>query len=66
MKPNNKAIRDFTEKEISDNLRVTRHTLAKLEQKKVLGELKNAREIRDNRKLIARLLTILTEKVHSR
>lgn len=66
MKPDNETIRGFTEKEISDNLKTARLTLAALEQKKTLGELKNLRSIRENKKLISRLLTILTEKVQTR
>jgi|GEM_PF-2374058 len=50
-------------KELADKIQVGRKELAKLRQGVVLGELKNYRKIRAQKKEIARALTQLSAKL---
>lgn len=56
-------LRASTPAQISDKINDSRAKLITLEQDKILGKLKNAREITATRKFIARAMTILDEKV---
>ena len=58
-----KEHRGLSIKEISARITDSRHKLTKLEQDRQLGKLKNFREITFLRKNIARLATLLDEKV---
>ena len=55
--------RRSTLKEISDKITESRKQLFTLNQEKVLGKLKNVSEVRQIKRNIARLSTILDEKV---
>ncbi|MDP3993281.1 MAG: 50S ribosomal protein L29 [bacterium] len=55
--------RRSTLKEISDKITESRKQLFTLNQEKVLGKLKNVSEIRQIKRNIARLSTVLDEKV---
>jgi large subunit ribosomal protein L29 len=58
-----KQIKSSTPREISAKITDSRVKLVKLNQDKILGKLKNFREITTLRKSIARMNTILDEKV---
>lgn len=55
-------LRQLNEKELKDKLQEKRNELLKLRIKKASSQLKNVREIRLQRKEVARILTILREK----
>ncbi len=57
-----KELRQLNEKELQAKLQEKRNELLKLRIKKASSQLKNIREIRLQRKEVARILTILREK----
>jgi len=56
-------IRKKNEDELKKNLQDLREDLGKLRFKVVANKLKNVREIRNRKKEIARIITIMNEKV---
>lgn len=59
-------LRNLTEKQLSGKINDSQKKLVELEQDKVLGKIKNIREITAVRKGIARMMTILDEKVREK
>lgn len=58
----NKEIRDLTIEEITTKLRETRASLLQVRLRKQTGQVEKTHEIRDLRKGVARLETILRQK----
>jgi large subunit ribosomal protein L29 len=59
---NSKEIRELSSAEIGNKLRETREALIQLRLRKNTGQVEKTHELRDLRKDIARLETILTQK----
>jgi len=59
---NSKEIRELAPAEISTKLREVREQLLQLRLRKQTGQVEKTHELRDLRKTIARLETVLTEK----
>jgi len=59
---NIKELKNKKEVELHRILTDTRNTLRELRFNYVSGQLKNVRDIRENKKTVARVLTILKEK----
>ena len=56
-------LRSLTVKQLSVKITDSRKKLVTLNQDKILGKLKNAKEINTVRKLVARANTVLDEKI---
>ena len=61
---NVKQIRDLSSNELNQNLDLLKKELFDLRFKQAVGQLENPMRIRDIRKTIARIKTILTERVN--
>jgi len=62
-KENLEKTRRWTTKEISGKITESKKALFTLQQEKILGKLKNVAQIRSLKREIARLKTILDEKI---